>query len=71
MNTLARRELSSDELVRLVNDRVAEQAVKFVYGVDDSQLRFVANRLGKMIGTVPELTFRIEYSAVPPEAEAT
>jgi hypothetical protein len=35
---------SSDQIVRTVNDRIAKQAVRYVYGVDDTQLRFVENR---------------------------
>jgi hypothetical protein len=30
-----------------VKDRVASQARRYVYGTDNSQLRFVANRLGE------------------------
>lgn len=45
--------MTSDELVYVVNSRVAEQAVKYVYGVDDRQLRFVANRLGKKLPATP------------------
>jgi hypothetical protein len=41
------------ELVEQINDRVASQARRFVYGNDDSQLRFVANRLGKMVPSTP------------------
>jgi Protein of unknown function (DUF4238) len=40
-------------LLEHVNDRVASQAVKYVWGVDDSQLRFVENRLGKMEPSTP------------------
>jgi Protein of unknown function (DUF4238) len=43
----------SDELVQMVNNKVAEQAIKYVYGTNDSQLRFVANRLGKKIQSSP------------------
>ncbi len=41
------------QLMAQVNNRVASQARKFVYGTDDSQLRFVANRLGKMEPSTP------------------
>jgi hypothetical protein len=41
------------ELMRQVNDRVALQARRFVYGTDDRHLRFVANRLGKMLPATP------------------
>jgi hypothetical protein len=44
---------SAGEVVLGVNNKVAEQARRFVYGVDDSQLRFVANRLGKMVRSTP------------------
>jgi hypothetical protein len=37
------------ELMRQVNDRVALQARRFVYGIDDRQLRFVA----KMVPATP------------------
>jgi Protein of unknown function (DUF4238) len=40
-------------LVEHVNDRVVSQAVKYVWGVDDSQLRFVENRLGRMEPSTP------------------
>ena len=36
-----------------MNNRMALQARKFVYGVDDGQLRFVANRLGKREASMP------------------
>ncbi len=42
-----------NELVVAVNAKVAEQARKYVYGTDDSQLRFVVNRLGKMVQSTP------------------
>jgi len=45
--------MDANELAYALNSRVAEQAVKFVYGIDDTQLRFVANRLGKMIRSSP------------------
>jgi hypothetical protein len=34
------------ELAFRANDRIASQAMRFVYGIDDMQLRFVENRLG-------------------------
>lgn len=49
----ALRSMSSDELAKAVNNQVAQQAYKFVYGVDDRQLRFVANRLGKRVWSSP------------------
>jgi hypothetical protein len=41
------------ELAARINDRMARQARKFVYGVDDRQLRFVENRLGEKIACSP------------------
>jgi hypothetical protein len=35
------------EMVRRANERVAECAIRYVYGVDDRQLLFVSRRLGK------------------------
>ena len=43
----------TDQLAETVNNQVAQQAYKFVYGVDDRQLRFVANRLGKRVWSSP------------------
>jgi hypothetical protein len=45
--------MQPNELVIRVNNKVAEQARKYVYGTDDSQLRFVTNRLGKMVQSTP------------------
>lgn len=39
--------MNTEQLLANTNDRVASQAYDYVYGVDDTQLRFVANRLGK------------------------
>jgi Protein of unknown function (DUF4238) len=39
--------MGAHKLVERVNDGVTLQAIKYVYGVDDSQLRFVAKRLGR------------------------
>jgi hypothetical protein len=47
------RNWDPDRLIEHVNDRVASQAVKYVWGVDDSQLRFVENRLGRMEQSTP------------------
>ncbi len=41
------------ELMEHVNDRVASQARKYVWGMDDTQLRFIENRLGKKEPAVP------------------
>ena len=43
--------MDADKIVRMVNVGVVLQAIKYVYGVDDSQLRFVAKRLGKKVPT--------------------
>jgi hypothetical protein len=45
--------MKPDELVQTVNNKVAEQAYSYVYGVDDKQLRFVVNRLGKRVQSTP------------------
>ena len=45
--------LSEDQIVEAVNHKVSEQAIKYVYGIDDRQLRFVANRLGRMVPSTP------------------
>lgn len=45
--------MTANQLVETSNNKVAEQAVKFVYGVDDSQLRFVVNRFGKRVQSTP------------------
>jgi Protein of unknown function (DUF4238) len=36
-----------------VNERVTSQARRYVYGIDDSQLRFVRNRLGRRFHSTP------------------
>jgi hypothetical protein len=46
-------DLPQDEIIEAINDRVCSQARKFVYGVDDSQFRFVHNRFGKRIRSSP------------------
>jgi Protein of unknown function (DUF4238) len=43
--------MDADELVEWVNVLVSLQAIKYVYGIDDSQLRFVSKRLGKRMPT--------------------
>jgi hypothetical protein len=45
--------MSDDVTVKAVNSKVCEQAIDCVYGVDDRQLRFVANRLGRRIQSTP------------------
>jgi hypothetical protein len=47
------RNMNPRALMEQVNDRVASQAKRFVYGIDDSQRRFVANRLGRMALSTP------------------
>jgi Protein of unknown function (DUF4238) len=42
-----------DALIKLTNDRVVRQARKFVWGLDDTQLRFVERRLGEMLPSSP------------------
>jgi hypothetical protein len=53
-------------LLEHVNDRVACQAVKYVWGVDDSQLRFVENRLGRMEPSTPLDTASLSTKARGP-----
>jgi hypothetical protein len=45
--------MTSNKLVETANNKVSEQAIKYVYAVDNSQLRFVANRLGKRVQSTP------------------
>jgi hypothetical protein len=42
-----------EEFMKITNDKMASQARKYVYGVDDSQLRFVSNRFGRRIPAAP------------------
>ena len=46
-------EMNPRALAEAVNNQVSQQARKFVFGSDDSQLKFVANRLGKRIWSSP------------------
>lgn len=68
-NSLETREyyasLSSKELIRSVNNKVAEQSRKYVYGRDDRQLRFVSARLGKAVPSTP-LESRGPIKSLPP-----
>ena len=41
------------QIVSIMNDRIVRQARKFVYATDDSQLRFIENRLGQKIPCSP------------------
>ena len=45
--------MTPDQTVLAVNSKVSEQAITFVYGIDDKQLRFVANRLGRRVQSTP------------------
>jgi hypothetical protein len=47
------RAMTSDQLVRTSNDKVVQQARRYVYGRDTSQLRFIQNRFGRMIPSTP------------------
>ncbi len=47
------RRMDPKELTEIMNERVSSQARKFVYGHDDTQLRFVSRRLGKMLASTP------------------
>lgn len=47
------RSIDPAQILLNVNDKVASQAVKYVYGCDDSQLDFVAARFGKKIPSTP------------------
>jgi hypothetical protein len=40
--------MSSEQFIGKMNDRMACQARKFVYGLDDSHLEFISERLGRM-----------------------
>jgi Protein of unknown function (DUF4238) len=42
-----------NNFVESLNDRIVRQARRFVYGTDDRQLRFVANRLGEKMQWSP------------------
>ena len=42
-----------NELIELMNDRVVRQARRFVWGLDDSRLQFVEQRLGDMLPSSP------------------
>jgi Protein of unknown function (DUF4238) len=46
-------EINKDGAEVRVNDLIVRQAVKYVYGVDDRQLRFVANRFGERRRSTP------------------
>jgi hypothetical protein len=45
--------IDPNQLLQNVNNKVASQAVKYVYGCDDSQIEFVAERIGMAIPSTP------------------
>jgi hypothetical protein len=47
------RRFDPKHIMQVINDLMAKRAQNLVYGKDDSQLRFVANRLGKASATLP------------------
>jgi hypothetical protein len=47
------RGLSAAEFIFRVNDKMAAQARRFVYGVDDSELQFIAERFGQKLKAGP------------------
>jgi Protein of unknown function (DUF4238) len=47
------RSIPAHTLMMQINDRVASQARRYVYGIDDQQLRFIANRFGKKLPSTP------------------
>jgi hypothetical protein len=47
------RSWAPGQLMEHVNDRVASQARRYVWGVDDAELRFVEDRLGRMEPSTP------------------
>jgi hypothetical protein len=47
------KSMSPRQLMEHVNDRVVSQARKYVWEVDDKQLRFIQNRLGRMEPSTP------------------
>lgn len=47
------RTVDAGIMMKQMNDRVASQARRYVYGCDDKQLRFVENRLGRKWPSTP------------------
>ena len=47
------RRINPEHVMQTINDLVAKRAQSLVYGKDDSQLRFVANRFGQASATLP------------------
>jgi Protein of unknown function (DUF4238) len=53
MSEIGERARDTNRFVGTINDLMAKQARKYVYGTDDRQLRFVENRLGQHIRSTP------------------
>jgi hypothetical protein len=53
MDEIAKMANNTNRFVGTINDFIAKQARKYVYGTDDRQLRFVENRLGQRIRSTP------------------
>jgi hypothetical protein len=53
MDQIVQRANDQKRFIRTINDLIARQARKYVYGTDDRQLRFVENRLGQQIRSTP------------------
>lgn len=47
------RTIDAGSMIAQINDRVASQARRYVYGFDNKQLRFVENRLGRKLPSTP------------------
>jgi hypothetical protein len=45
--------IPADAFIHRMNDRMACQARKFVYGLDDGHMEFVYERLGRMESAAP------------------
>ena len=52
-----------------VNDRVTSQAIRYVWGIDDAQLRFVQHKLGKREPSTPLDVPAITANAIASLAE--
>lgn len=44
--------LEPHEVMAVMNDTVVRQAQTYVWGTDDSQLRYVKNRMGRRSGPI-------------------
>jgi hypothetical protein len=60
------RRLNHDRLLGWVNDQMSLQARKYVYGQDDKQLRFVANRFGRVAKDSAELVPVMKHAGPHP-----